>query len=203
MMGASSLSSWFREAGQAMQSEQDEFVAIREAAYDGLRLGTYIDRHHSVPVCQLLILPSFENAVSWDVIRVAHRRAGAQARLYRSCWRMDIDLHAMSSPVERLKYPRPYSPTVEANWVVIDRSRVEVILARLRTAPIPLAVVGPRMGCDGTAFELSVGESFCNARISWWGDMPKEWQQLQPIVAELEQLFEQAWATPGEPDASP
>jgi hypothetical protein len=38
-------------------------------------------------------------------------------------------------------------------------------------------------GCDGTSFELFVGDFFCNARITWWCDLPHEWQKLQPTVA--------------------
>ncbi len=175
------------------REQMEEFYAVREAAYDGLRLGTYVDRHRSIPVCQYLILPSFENPVSWDVIRVAARRAGAQTRLYRSCWRMDVDSEAMRTPVERLKHPKPYLPTIEADWALIDLSTVQESLSRLRSAPVPLAIAEPVVGCDGTTFELSVGEFFCNARISWWCDLPKDWQSLRPIIVELEQAFEQAW----------
>ena len=54
----------------------DEFHRVRESAYDALRLGTLIDRHGSVPVCQFLILPSFKNPVSGDVIKVVSRNDG-------------------------------------------------------------------------------------------------------------------------------
>jgi hypothetical protein len=172
----------------------EEFYAVREAVYDGLRLGRYIDRHRSVPVCQYLVLPAFENPVSWDVIRVASRTAGAQTQLYRSCWRMDLDDRAMSSPVERMKYPRPFKPTVEVGWTLVELARVDALVARLRLVRVPLAVARPHSGCDGVSFELSVGEFCCNARVGWWCDLPDEWQELGPVVAELAQLFEQAWA---------
>ncbi len=171
----------------------DEFYAVRESAFDTLRLGTLIDRHRSVPLCQFLILPSFENPISWDVIEVVSRGEGAQTRLYRSTWRMDVDNQAMSSPVERLKHPRPYKPTLETDWVLVDANRLEVILSRIRSVRIPLMLANPAGGCDGTSFELAVGHFFCNARIGWWCDMPKEWQELVPVVNELERLFESTW----------
>src|SRR5580704_12583934 len=105
----------------------EEFCALRESAYDTLRFGTLIERSRSVPVCQFLILPSFENPFSWDVIKVVSRKEGAQTRLYRSTWRMDVDAHAMSSPVERLKHPRPYKPTLETDWVLVDATKLEAI----------------------------------------------------------------------------
>ena len=175
------------------REQMDEFYAVRESAYDALRLGTLIDRHRSVPMCQFLILPSFENPVSWDVIRVVSRQAGAQTRLYRSTWRMDVDSQAMSSPVERLKHPRPYTPTLETDWVLVDKGKLEAILAHFNAVRIPLTLASARAGCDGTSFELAIGDFFCNARIGWWCDLPEEWKELRPVVAELESLFESTW----------
>jgi hypothetical protein len=175
------------------REQMDEFYSVRESAYDALRLGTPIEHRRSVPMCQFLILPSFENPVSWDVIRVVSREYGAQTRLYRSCWRMDLDSKAMSSPVERLKHPRPYNPTLETDWVLVDKGKLEAILARFNVIRIPLTLATARAGCDGTSFELAVGDFFCSARIGWWCDLPEEWQELSPVVAELENLFESTW----------
>jgi hypothetical protein len=175
------------------REQMDEFYAVRESAYDALRFGTLIDRHRSVPVCQLLILPSFENPISWDVLKVVSRKDGAQTRLYRSTWRMDVDDHAMSSAVERLKHPRPYKPTLETDWVLVEAGKLEAILSQIRGVRIPLMLPDAPEGCDGTSFELAVGDFFCNARIGWWCDMPKEWQELAPVVTELERLFESTW----------
>src|SRR5262249_39052658 len=126
----------------------EESCAVRESAYDSLRLGTLIERQRSVPVCQFLILPSFENPVSWDVIKVVSRKDGAQTRLYRSTWRMDVDDQAMSSPVERLKHPRPYKPTLEADWVLVDAVKLEAVLSRIRSIRIPLMLAEALAGCD-------------------------------------------------------
>ena len=174
------------------REQMDEFQAVRESAFDALRLGTLIDRHRSARVCQFVILPSFENPVSWDVIKVVSRKDGAQTRLYRSCWRMDVDSQAMDSPVERLKHPRPYNPTLETDWVLVDQGRLAAVLSLFCTIRIPLTMGTARAGCDGTSFELAVGDFFCNARIGWWRDLPEEWQELRPLVAELESLFESA-----------
>ncbi len=177
-----------------MEREQmDEFCAVRESAFDALRFGKSIDRHRSIPVCQLLILPSFENPISWDAIKVVSRQAGAQTRLYRSCWRMDLDTQAMSSPVERLKHPRPFIPTLETDWVLVDGTKLNLILSGLRGIRIPVTLANAKEGCDGISFELAIGDFFCNIRIGWWCDMPEEWGELQPIVTELEKLFESSW----------
>jgi hypothetical protein len=171
----------------------DEFYRLKELAYETLRFG----RHLSLPVCQLLTLPSFENPISWDVIQIMSHQEGAQTRLYRSCWRMDLDSQAMSSPLERLKHPHPFSPTIEAYWVPVDASQLEGILLQLHSIRIPLTLPSQQIGCDGTSFELAIGDFFCNTRIGWWCDIPKEWWELQPVVTELERLFKSSWAAQG------
>lgn len=181
----------------------DDFAAVREAVYDGLRLGKYIDRHRSVPVCQYLGVPAFDNPFSWDLVQIVSRRAAAQTRLYRACWRMDLDVRAMGSPVERMKHPRPFRPTVEVGWAPVGLAGVEALVARFRSIRVPLAVARPHFGCDGVSIELSVGDLFCNARIGWWCDIPDEWQELRPVVAEMESLSERAWAARAGPGTGP
>ncbi len=177
------------------REQMDEFGAVRQTACDALRFGALMDQHRPLAVCQFLILPSFENAVSWDVTKVASRKEGAHTRLYRSCWRMDIDSQAMSSPVERCKHSRPYRPTIEVDWVPIDEAQIDGLLKKLRLVPVPLAVASNHAGLDGTFFELTVGGFFCSARIVWWCSIPDEWRALQPVVSELERLFASTWET--------
>ncbi len=177
-----------------MDREQiDEFYKLQELACNALRLSTAIDRHQAIPICQLLTLPSFENPVSWDVIKMMSRQSRGETRLYRSCWRMDLDSQAMSSPMERLKHPYPFIPTIESDWILVDTTQLEAVLSRLQSIQIPLMLPSPQIGFDGTSFELALGDFFCNARIRWWFEMPTEWRELQPVVTELEQLFESSW----------
>jgi hypothetical protein len=177
-----------------MEREQiDEFTGLSEQVCDALRHGKHIDFRHFVPICQYLILPAFENSLSWDIVRAVPRTAEAKDRLYRSCWRKDVDSQAMCSPIERFKHPRPYKPTVEVDWVPIDLDRVQHCLATLRTIRVPLTIAQPHSGLDGVRFELSMGTLFCNARIGWWGKLPDEWLELKPVVTHLEQLIQETW----------
>ena len=169
-------------------------AAIREEVYEGLRLGKYIDRHRSVPVCQYLVLPAFENPVSWDVIRVVSRTAGQGTRLYCSCWRMDVDNRAMSSPVERLKYPRPFRPTVEVDWAGrAGRGRVAG-----RSPPFDSRAAGGRPAAlwvrwsEFRAIRRRVLLQRPHRLVV--PDLPDEWHELRPVIAEVVELFERAWA---------
>ncbi len=176
-----------------MDLEQfDEFFAVREAACDGLRSGAFVGAD-GLLMCRLVVLPSFENSVGWDVRSWPVPGGPAQPRLFRSCWRMDLDSGAFGSPLERLKHPRPYRPTVEVVSAPIDATRIEGVVRRLQAIPIPLAVAEPPVGLDGTSYELHVGKSFCRARIAWWNRLPEEWSALGPVLAEMESIFESSW----------
>ncbi len=173
---------------------RDEFDAVREAAYANLRSGVFTGRHSGLPLCRLLIRPSFENAVGWDVLSLPVPGKPDQVRLFRSCWRMDLDLPALRSPVERFKHPRAYRPTVEMDSTPIDAVKIDGLIRRLQSIPIPIG--GRRkspIGRDGTNYELELGHFFCYARISWWERLPGEWKALGPVVHEMIALFETSW----------
>ncbi len=142
-------------------------------------------------ICQLLILPSFENSVSWDVTET--RAKENQPRWYRTCWRRDIDLEAFRSPVERLRHPRPYRPTIEAGWYPIDPGQFGALIEKFRATPIPLDASENIGGVDGTTYELAFSRYFTKARIRWWARMPEAWKPLEPIVIEMFELFEATW----------
>lgn len=163
-------------------------------AFNILRLGWGIDHPRHLPVCKLLILPSFDNPVSWDVVRVFERGADPQLRLYRSVWRMDIDHEVFDSPEERAKHPETYRPTLETAWVLIAEDQLTAILNRFHTIHVPILVPNEMDGMDGIDYELTVGDHMFNVRLGWWCEMPKEWRELQPIANELVRLFESTWA---------
>jgi hypothetical protein len=118
----------------------DEFYSVRQAAYEGLRAGSFAGRDTGRSLCRFLVLPSFENAVGWDVLSRRVRRNEAEPRLFRSCWGMDLDSQALGSPLERLQHPRPYRPTIEVGRAPIDPAIIEGLIRRFQTISVPLAV---------------------------------------------------------------
>lgn len=177
-----------------MEQEQTyDFGHVQEAAIERLRNASWWrSTRKGFLKFQLLKLPSFENAVSWEVreIHVPHR--DPQTRLYRYCWRMDSDLDAFSSPVKRLKHPRPYTPTFEAGYVEADPTIVPRFQQRISSTPVSLVDAKNSNGLDGVIFELALGD-FYQSRLCWWCKLPEEWQPLQPIIDDMFREFESCW----------
>lgn len=174
------------------EDRQDEFDEVRVWAYRRLRERSCLESDPRTG-CQLLILPSFENMICWDVLDIDFERDTAGTRLHRTCWRMDIDYERLSDPIERLKHPRLYYPTLESDSVELDRSALQATLAKFSDVRVGIQVKSTNMGFDGTTFEFACGDYFWNARLRWWCDLPDEWQELREPLEELENLFNSAW----------
>ena len=170
----------------------NDFSTVQEAAREGLREGRFVEG--SGPLAWRFVeLPSFGDAVAWDVRMGAGRRDADAPRLVRSRWCRARDAREFGSPVERLRRlgrPRPFLPTIEAETHPVDPAWVSAFLQRLRSVPIPLAIARPRIGLDGTTYELIVGDAFCRSRIAWWCSLPDEWAGLGPILDEMLAVFE-------------
>ena len=179
---------------EIMEQEQiNEFGHVQEAAIERLRTATgWRSARKGSLKFQLLTLPSFENGVSWEVREVHLRHRDSQTRLYRYCWRMDVDLDAFSSPVKRLKHPRPYSPTIEVAYVEVDQTIVARYQQRISSTPVSLVAPKNSIGLDGVIYELALGD-FCQSRLCWWCKLPEEWQPLQPIIDDMFREFEFCW----------
>lgn len=137
------------------------------------------------PVAQILVLPSFGNYQAWDVLE-EHKRSYAplEYHAYQTTWRCDVDREAFETPVARLKYPRPFVPTVEAIQADLKTDELNEHLQRLATISVPLFSPTEGMWRDGTVYELAVGGFFRCGRVRWHCEMPKEWEPLKgPFAA--------------------
>jgi hypothetical protein len=106
---------------------------------------------------------------------------------------MDVDLEAMRTPVERIRHPRPYLPTIEADSVPFDESALQATIESLRMTRIPVAISSSRLGLDGTSYELTFGDEFNGVNLRWWCELPDEWSNLRTATAEIEMQFDLAW----------
>jgi hypothetical protein len=168
----------------------EEFSRLRGEVQASLRSG--VSAKHGIPLLCWMVLPSFENTVVWDLYSRTARHEIESHVLTRSLWRMDVDLRVLRSPIERLKHPRPYLPTIERTQIDLSANEVETLMRRFREVSISLTVPKPLMGCDGTTYELALFSVPCELRLRWWESLPEAWAELRPGLAALQELLESA-----------
>lgn len=118
---------------------------------------------------QLLVLPSFQEGMAWEVREAED-------------WRL-----ARSQVVETL-------PEV----MLLGYEQIPFVSAELaryfeRTASLTLPLrpdQGEGGGCDGTLYELALfGAGFSSWRFQWWSVSPEPWRPLVELAAEMEAAF--------------
>ncbi len=174
-----------------MELEQaNEWLFLEKDAINLMSQGPHDARKGIV---QVLVFPAFDNSHRSDIIEQLRPSRTSDYIGIRTEWRKDKDLEKFRTPVERLKYPRILTPTLETRSVQLDTKFVEGILGRLRTLSIPVWIDKPRgIGLDGIFFELRLGSSgFLNANYRWWVEPPEEWQPLAEVVQSVLQRFDE------------
>jgi hypothetical protein len=178
-----------------------EFYDLREDVYDRLRAADHVPHGWALRVGQLLVIPSFQNPYSWDILRDPE---GVYS-LHYTCWREDQDAAAFKSPAARGDYyPAPFRPTIEASPIPITSAQLDGLIAEFLGVSIPVGLAAPASGQDGVCFELLLGNLWGGCRLNWWCDLPREWGQLRPLIRRMMEMFEAARAGrgPAEPAAA-
>src|SRR5258708_739035 len=92
------------------EEQRQEWYALEEQATALLRGGNTPRRSGVRQLLQVLVLPSFEAATSWEMCHDV--KATNPYFAVKSVWRKDADLAKLETPVVRLQHPRPLVPTI-------------------------------------------------------------------------------------------
>jgi hypothetical protein len=132
-------------------------------------------------------MPSFHDTWCIDIVRIV--RTGDVLAVYHTTWRMTHDIEAFKTAIERLKHPRPYTPTLVSDRLAIDDGDVKSIFDRLDRIQIPLRSTRNSISLDGVSFELQIGDGCTGAMLQWHNDLPSEWpREFGQIVNELSDM---------------
>ena len=172
-----------------LEAEQlEEWYALERQALEQLRAGNVARGTGVRQVFQLLVLPSYEAARSWEVCQDV--KAENRCFAIRSVWHRRTDLSKLDTPVVRLRYSRPLAPTIEVRQWPLEIGWVEATRAKLKNLLIPAMVESGVIGCDGTCYEVVFDAGFEKARYHWWEEPPPGWSPLNQWLQETLQALE-------------
>jgi hypothetical protein len=122
---------------------------------------------------QLIVCPSFEQAIVWDV-----RQGPNGWQLYR---------------------PREVDSSIDLNVIGYDEvqfesSRLASFFDRVTAISMPIKPdLSGFGGADGTGYELAVfGDLWSSWRFKWWSESPRQWLPLVEITNEMIAAFSNA-----------
>jgi hypothetical protein len=156
-----------------------EFVEIRFRVLDHLRRRLHILQPKHKPLLQYLTIPSFDDAVCIGVVST-----NGGLSVYRTVWRMTQDAAAVLSPMERLRHPHPYEPSVNSERLTVSIATIEALLAKLQSSQFP-PVELRRIYLDGVSYELSLGDGDEETHIRWTNELPQEWSLMAKSLQTL------------------
>lgn len=78
----------------------------------------------------------------------------------------------------------------EMEPISIPDADVQEIIRQIRVARIGFPKLW-HLGRDGISYVLTIGERYPQMTLSWWEDLPPEWEELQPAVEALVHLAKQ------------
>jgi hypothetical protein len=176
-----------------MEAEQyREWEELERQAINRVRKGNTPERSGVRPLFKILVLPSFDAAVHWEICLDVKSADGYFA--IRTIWDRDTDFTRVETPdsripVARRYQPRQFEPTIRVQQVSLDTNWTETKLTELKSLSIPVLVDLDMIGCDGTFYEFSFDALFVKAHYGWWEEPPAGWEPLNRwLRATLEAL---------------
>ncbi|QDU54358.1 hypothetical protein [Aeoliella mucimassa] len=156
--------------------QQHEWQRFREHAVDHLRSFAHVDTTKYRPAAQFLILPSFSDTRSIDILQQDNTLLA-----FHTVWRTTTDLPRFANPVERLKHlPQPI-PTYESVPLNIGEPTLQHLLSAIGEVDLTSSPTANTASLDGTSYELYAGPETDSKRLRWHSTLPPEWKSLHPI----------------------
>jgi hypothetical protein len=169
-----------------------EWRGLELRALDVLRKGSSQDGIGIRRVLQVVEMPSFRPASSWEIFEQHSRSAPTSHFAVCLRWRYDLDSQKYKNPLERLNHPQTLDPTIETQRIDLKANFVTEARSRLSQIAVPAYAEPETVGCDGTGYELAFGDVFLGARFTWWESPPGPLKALageaQRILKDLEAL---------------
>lgn len=139
--------------------QQQEWYELRSQTWQLRRRREHILRSKHRPLLQYLVMPSLTDTWCIDVVRTGEGLAA-----YHTVWRMTQGINVFATAIERLKHPRPYTPTVASTELDVGSDAVASMLARLGQIEIPfskLRIPFALMACRSNCRLATGGRGSC------------------------------------------
>ena len=145
-----------------MDSQQSrDWQVFEQQAQKTLRNG-YQNAGKVIRLIQVLILPAFAPAISWEVFKRKSTVPDYFAMQQR--WRRDKEFDRFMAAVHQGIGSNQIAPTFETDTVSLQPTFIEPIITKLTTVQIPVWIEDTTLGLDGISYEVVCGRQFYSTK---------------------------------------
>ncbi len=167
---------------------RQEWIEVQKDAVRLLCDESILPGWHSVT--GFTISPSFESNEDFRVYRKNQSNEDAELIGVHSTWQKTIDATVFSSPIERVKAPRPFIPGIDRTFHVISPGVWNTWLKKVHSLVVPLNPSGGCWGIDGTSYTIFVADHRCSINIEWWESLPRQLEAVGQVCSDLRNIVD-------------
>jgi hypothetical protein len=139
---------------------------------------------------QVVVIPAFEVAASWELFEVRPRSSEKFFDVILTAWDQRTDSSKFETPLERLKYPLKLEPSIRSRRVRVSANDAAAMTAAFEGVHIPVVAGEHPYGADGTSYRLATGDLFGGSTFEWWEGGPANWAPLVEAVRQVLTVLE-------------
>lgn len=146
-----------------------------------------IRQTHNRRILKIIKTPS----LYWDCVR---RWEVYDDLVIRIDWFCQDDYKKFDTITERENHPKFIAPTIKFKLLKIEKSYTASIQNELSNISIPITVRRDFLGCDGTDYELELGDYMSVIKLNWWENGPASWKSVDDltkrIISDIDNILE-------------
>jgi hypothetical protein len=168
------------------QEHVDHWSRLMDQALVAVRRGAALHERGTRRLFQVIVIPAFEVAASWELFEVRPRSDEKFFDVILTAWDQRTDSSKFENPLERLKDPLKLEPSIRSRRVRISATDATAMTAAFEGVHIPVVAGEHPYGADGTSYRLASGDLFGGSTFEWWESGPANWA---PLVETMRQVL--------------
>jgi hypothetical protein len=124
--------------------------------------------------------PSFSNPINWKIYSRTYSSQKIEYWGGRREWDLNKDLVAFESAetLTRYKYRGHIQPTFYDTVLRLQLESIKPVLDIICSSSLVLQIPPSQVGCDGTSYQLVLGDFWAGITFNWWETGPQPWQDI-------------------------
>ena len=183
-----------------MKEMDQDYIKFTLKAHDVLRSG--MSRNILGPMYQILIKPSFENPVCFNIDKmthIKHRKIEESRNVYevnKCTWVKHEDFDDYNGYIKRVEFLKACVPTILKDTKTIESESFHDLLVGLKKIKVYTMPKLEKIILDGTSYELYIHDAHA-IRFGWQENGPSNWKKTVAMTNNIIEILEKEFGKDG------